>query len=727
MPQRSPTRPAALAAVAACLFASGCAREKLETPDAAPPASVFQGPRELRGTIGSYARLQGGDPLLVSGYGLVVNLDRTGSAVVPEYLRGWLSNEMRKRGVGSRQLSAQSPELAAVTPERLMLSEQTAVVRVSGLIPPGASPGAPFDLLLEALPEDTDTTSLAGGQLWRTGLGVNGANRRLAFTTPLAAGGGPVYLGPGPDADADAAEPAAEPDAGGTPAAALPAPALSPAGATARAGAGGGRLAVVIGGGRATEPRRLELVLHQPSWVNARRIADTINERYRAGRSRRVGATPPTANAVSDAVIQLNVPDRFAGRPAELLALIENTYPYPVDREETVDAMMALLAAPGGPGGPGREPGADLTRRVPLVCRALGPNAVPALQRHYGSPDPRVRLAALGSGAWLADPDAVPGLAELTRDPDPAVRAAAGEALALLPDHMHAVEALAALLDDADRAVRVAAYEAAAASGSRLVDRLAVEDLDGVKFLIDRVPSGRPMVLAVPRDTPRLVLFGPQTGFAPPVFDADPAGVLFIRTPTGFAQALAGLRAGDTAFLPAVGRTEAREGPSGPVAEALDASGAAVSLRLGEAAEAFEQALPLTRGDRPFTLRCRVIDPERETLELLGVEPGLGTMPLSVFHRNAEGGAHTERVQPTVAALAWFLAHRPTMDSPQEGLDLSFSRTVGVLDRLSRSGALPAPMALLENPLVAEIAEVEGAAPTPRRDAPAAAAARADR
>ncbi len=678
--------PAALA-VALSLLPS-CARERLGSPDSAPPAAVFQGPRELRGTIGSFARLQGGDPLLVSGYGLVVNLENTGSAVVPEFLRGWLGNEMRKRGVGSGELAARNPELAAVTPERLMLSQQTAVVRVSGLIPPGATPGTPFDLLLEALPEDTDTTSLAGGQLWQSGLGVGGANRRLAFTTPLSVGAGPVYLAPTAEAE-EAAVVAASASAGvGAPA--------------ATAASTGSRRAVVVGGGHAIQPRRLELVLHQPSWANARRIADTINERYRAGASSRPGATPPTANAVSDALIQINVPERFAARPGALLDLIGNTYPYPVDRADTVRSMMALLAAD--------EPSAEVLRRAPLVCRALGPNAVEPLRAFYDDPNPRVRGAALDTGAWLTDDDAVPGLLAVAGDPSSATRAAAAVSLSLLSRNLRATEGLRRLLDDDEPEVRLAAYEAAAASGNQLVERTPVEDLDGVKFLIDRVPSERPWVLAIPRDTPRLVIFGAQTGFSPPVFDADPAGSLLIRTATGFGQALQGLRTGDTAFLPAVARTQIRE----TTAEAVDARGDIVSLELAGAADAFRDALPLAMGvdgGRPVTLRCRVVDAERQTLELLGVEPGLTAMPLSVFYRPTGPGddneARTERVSPTVAALAWFLAHRPTMSSPQEGLNLSFGRTVNVLDRLARADALPAPMRLLDNPLAADIAAAE--------------------
>ncbi|MCC6581796.1 MAG: hypothetical protein IT440_15295, partial [Phycisphaeraceae bacterium] len=56
-------------------------------PPPAPPGPAFTGPAYLQGTVGSMTKLRGYEPLLVSGYGLVVDLQGTGSADVPDFLR----------------------------------------------------------------------------------------------------------------------------------------------------------------------------------------------------------------------------------------------------------------------------------------------------------------------------------------------------------------------------------------------------------------------------------------------------------------------------------------------------------------------------------------------------------------------------------------------------------------------------------------------------------------
>ncbi|XHC24394.1 MAG: hypothetical protein ACFHWZ_11600 [Phycisphaerales bacterium] len=72
------------------------------------PASTVQVPvvvRDtqsiLRGTVGSEVTIRGTEGTIVSGYGLVVGLDGTGSGTVPIGVRSVLEDEMRKYGVGT--------------------------------------------------------------------------------------------------------------------------------------------------------------------------------------------------------------------------------------------------------------------------------------------------------------------------------------------------------------------------------------------------------------------------------------------------------------------------------------------------------------------------------------------------------------------------------------------------------------------------------------------------
>src|SRR5699024_3125977 len=114
------------------LLLSGCESTR-ESSGAPAPTATYNGPTYLRGTVGSMTSLRNAEPLLVSGYGLVVNLHDTGSSDVPSFLRKALINRMQKRGLGSAQLGTQK-----LTPQRVLADKNTAVVAVRGLIPPGA-------------------------------------------------------------------------------------------------------------------------------------------------------------------------------------------------------------------------------------------------------------------------------------------------------------------------------------------------------------------------------------------------------------------------------------------------------------------------------------------------------------------------------------------------------------------------------------------------------------
>ncbi|MEM9419951.1 MAG: flagellar basal body P-ring protein FlgI, partial [Planctomycetota bacterium] len=178
----------------------GCSNKDAGRAPAAAPGATFTGPRYLYNTVGSLSRLQNNQPRIVSGYGVVVGLNGTGSSEVPAALRQWLINEMTKQGVGRQQYD----EILPMSPAQLLASKDTAVVHVAGIIPPGAVAGSRFDLKVEAA--DTSTTSLVGGRLWTTNLSMGGLNPENFYLTPLAEGRGPIYLSPTDNASRDAFE-----------------------------------------------------------------------------------------------------------------------------------------------------------------------------------------------------------------------------------------------------------------------------------------------------------------------------------------------------------------------------------------------------------------------------------------------------------------------------------------------------------------------------------------
>ncbi|HAW95415.1 MAG TPA: hypothetical protein DCX60_03980, partial [Phycisphaerales bacterium] len=144
----------------------------------------------MRGTVASEGVFTGYEPTVVRGYGLVVGLSGTGSRIVPAQVRSLMLAEMTRRGVGDPQNGWNG-----VTPERMLDSEDTAIVVVEGVIPPGAPKDTKFDVRVFALPGST-TSSLEGGRLYTTELrpGPLTTGSRQAFS--LAKAKGPIFINP---------------------------------------------------------------------------------------------------------------------------------------------------------------------------------------------------------------------------------------------------------------------------------------------------------------------------------------------------------------------------------------------------------------------------------------------------------------------------------------------------------------------------------------------------
>ncbi|MEX0655648.1 MAG: flagellar basal body P-ring protein FlgI [Phycisphaeraceae bacterium] len=487
----SAVRAAVVALAAASLgFAAGCQQKTDTRPDNAPPAAVYSGPQYLRGTVGSMASLRNYQPLLVSGYGLVVGLDGTGSQEVPAYLRQELINRLRQMGVGSTRTRQSLPDhlqaFGRMTPEQVLADPNTAIVAVQGFLPEGGVRGSRFDVLVSALPQ-TQTQSLAGGTLWTTELGIDGTNPALPFTRSRAEAQGPIYINPFDDDTDDQDKQRFL------------------------------RQAVVVSGGKVTLPQQIELVLNQPSWNRSRAIADRINERFPAGPGSRV----QTAEAETALIIRLNVPEHFATEPDLLMELIAHLYIQrgPDFEAEQAERLARIL----------RED-ESTSRRVVLAWRALGRMAIPVLRNYYDDEQPHVRLAALEAGAWLLDERAGVAMSGMVEHDDPAVRQRIAEALVHLPRSVTGSRALKALVNDPEPAVRIAAYESLAAIRDPLVERMPIRSPEGLKFVIDRIPADEPMIYITQEHFPRLVIFDDQLGFRSSMFAQMWDSRLMIRT-----------------------------------------------------------------------------------------------------------------------------------------------------------------------------------------------------
>ena len=446
------------------LFAvAGCASGN-PNGDPVPPPPAVEGPEFLHGTIGSYTRPRGFEPVPVGGYGLVVNLPGSGSSDVPSFLRQSMERQMAQRGVGSTRYG-----MSYVSPRRMLQSNDTAVVAVRGVIPPGAPRGSRFDLLVTALP-GTQTTNLQGGQLWSVDLSSAGLSEAMMMERPLARGQGSLIVDP--IADDKPAEQQIE---------------LK-------------RQAVILGGGVVSQDRPLHLVLNRPDWTRSRQIADRINERF----PREPDAGRDTAVAQSDALIEINIPRRFESRPGELLRLIEHTY---LQRTPGFEQQQARRL------GQIVEQSPNTAENVSLTWQVLGRPALPQIAQYYQHSDRRVQGAALRAGARLGDHNAVDSIVQWAQSEDWRHRVEATMLMAYISNNGRIRQTLRQLLDDDDRRVRIAAYETLAATRSPLVRKIPFGQGAEAKFRLDLVPAEEPLVYITQVGIPRVVIFNPNATF----------------------------------------------------------------------------------------------------------------------------------------------------------------------------------------------------------------------
>ena len=482
----------------------GCASDKKPAPRPKTVQPTLQAiPDVLRGTIGSEVAIHGIEPMLVSGYGLVVGLNGTGGGPINASVEAYMTSVMTRNGI--TRGNSEGP-LAGMTAQELLRDPNVAVVLVYAVIPPGAPVGSTFDTYVRSLPE-SGTTSLEGGTLWTTELQIGPPTEvRGLHTHRIASAHGPVFINPYAD------------------------PGNEDAGVTRTVGR-------VLDGGAITKPLKLELALNNPSHARARAIVQAINSRFPTG----PGDRGPAARGRNAGSIELTVPHAYRDDPAEFIQLVRHlriNQSYP--REYAKRAADALHQEPGL--------GSDLS----WMLQAIGPAAIPFLRELYDDPELVPRMAALRAGARLDDPLAAEHLQELAVSGPPRIRS---DAIGLLSDLNASPKldlTLRDLLGSEELDVRVAAYEALAHRAERvhlnhLLDRfsprndgtgptyqdlvqmasmsLPGDSIQGVfrmpmegKFFLDVVSAGDPLVYVTQQGTPRIVLFGENLELNRPLY-----------------------------------------------------------------------------------------------------------------------------------------------------------------------------------------------------------------
>jgi len=407
----------------------------------------------LSDTIGAQSTVSGMQPMFVSGYGLVVGLDGTGSTDVPLAVSAVLEDEMTRLGVGK----GEGP-LGDMPPGKLLRDPNTAVVLVQAVIPPAAAVGSRFDVKVEVLP-GTSATSLQGGTLYTTnlyrGLRVPGG----AVTQPVASARGEVFINPFEDPATDPLE-------------------------TGRSIRTSGR---VLNGGIVSTPFKPLLQLDSPSHSRARAITAAVNARFPEG-----GGRFTAARGLSEESIEINIPEKYRNNTDDFFQLLLHTR---VDRsfpEQWAERYTTAL-----------KDSPDLATDLKWCLQSLGPVALPFIRGLYDYPEMVPRMAALEAGARLGDPLVREPLESVATSGPPAQRAPAVMLMAYLPSDPRVNQFLIEMLDSPETDVRIAAYEALNDRGDPRIDRR----LAGA-FQLHIVPASEPMVYITQVRAPKIVLFG---------------------------------------------------------------------------------------------------------------------------------------------------------------------------------------------------------------------------
>lgn len=500
------------------LLAASCAgmlvacSEPQRRPRAVRTPVIRDTPAALRGTVAAEVSFRRIQPLLVSGYGLVVGVNGKGGGDLPENIATHMERMLGLMGVGKASDLFDGTELAGLTPRQVLRHKDVAVAVVFAAIPAGAPQGARFDVFVRAV-NAAGTASVEGGKLWTTDLQIGTPNTVGSFKTrSIASAAGPVFINP-------FAEPGADDDVSR-------------------------RIGRVLDGGLVTNPSSIELTLDAPSHSRARAIVSAINTRF----PERPGDGGPAARGLRDTTVEVTVPREYRDRASEFLSLVEH-----IQIDQSFPQEYARRYAEALKSQP--ELGDDLA----WCLQALGPAALPFVRDLYEYPELVVQLAALRAGAGLDDPRAAEPLRKLAAGGLPVARTEAIRLLGRLEAGPKVDLALRDLLAERELTIRVGAYEALAKraetaqirraieqwsrasptvrvvtsydsyianarmslDGSSLqgVERIVVPTADrrGIKFVLDLVPAGERLIYVAQQGRPRIVLFGTDLALRRPV------------------------------------------------------------------------------------------------------------------------------------------------------------------------------------------------------------------
>ncbi|MCD4699378.1 MAG: flagellar basal body P-ring protein FlgI [Phycisphaerae bacterium] len=421
-------------------------------------------PPGISETVAGYADLVGGDAMLVRGPGVVVGLGDAGSSEVPNHLRKYLIQQMGTYRVGSHLAGTVN-----VTPARILADKDTAVVVVSGFIPPAAPVGTRFDVHVESLPR-TQTLSLDGGILMTTDMHMSMITSigSAARSKTLASSRGAVFVNPFLDRTKE--------------------------GAQARL-----RVGRIPNGGVVARSRPIRLELRRADYRVSRLIQRLLNERFGEGQKVAVAKTP--------SIIELHIPRSYRDNYIHFLQLVMHTY---------------VSGSTGGEEKYARRLAKDIllpTARhedIALVWEAAGRQILPIIRELYASSDPAAAFYSARTGMRLNDTMAADVIIHIANRADSPFQIQAVEELGRATRSSRGLATLKRMLSSNNELLRVSAYEALIKHGSR--DLICRRDISG-QFVVDEVKmEGDYAIYATVSGQPKIVLFGNAIPLNRPLF-----------------------------------------------------------------------------------------------------------------------------------------------------------------------------------------------------------------
>ena len=348
--------------VACLLISSGCSSLWNRGEDAknAALSNLMQIPT-LPPMVGEATRPTGLQPLAVGTIGVVNSLPGTGGPPDPSADRETLLEDMKRENIAGR--------------EAFLEEASTAMVRVSGLIPPGARRGDSVDVQVQCGP-DANATNLMGGWLLDSRLTQSLRVAGNALEGPSLRRGEVMAIAIGPVLTRRAHEDSDDPIHRLT--------------------------GLVIGGGSVQQDRGLGLTV-RGKYRHARvaaEIAAAINARFFFfnGTSRRGIAT-----ATNESLVTLEVPPRYRENVDHLMALVASV-PLDPSRRTSQSYLQALGTQLSDP---------STAEDAALKLEAIGNPAIPTLVDRMNGSHPAVRFASARALAFLDQPDAAAVLAEV--------------------------------------------------------------------------------------------------------------------------------------------------------------------------------------------------------------------------------------------------------------------------------------------------------------------------